>query len=178
MLMPEQKSAQHVTDPTGVTVAHNVRRVRERRGLSTYQLSRSLAEAGRPMAPAAIGRLERGERRVDVGDLAALAVVLSVSPSTFLLPPDDSPASEAEVTGAGFVAADVAWDWADGRRPLTLPEGDPGTAMLEYQLYGRPPARRTNRRDVAYVTRSLLDLGLDAVTVRRLVAGHDEDSDG
>ncbi|WP_318811482.1 helix-turn-helix transcriptional regulator [Streptomyces scabiei] len=175
MLMPEQKSAQHVTDPTGMTVAQNVRRVRDRRGLSTYDLSRRLAEVGRPMAPAAIGRLERGERRVDVGDLAALAVVLGVSPSTFLLPLDDSPQNAVEITGAGSVPADVAWDWADGDRPLDLPESDPGTAMLEYQLYGRPPGRRTHKRDPKRMWHLLQESGVDPSAMLRLIGMADED---
>lgn len=128
--------------PTSTAVAANVRRVRERRGLSTYQLSRLLQETGRPITPSAISKLERGDRRVDVDDLMALAVVLGVSPSALLLPMDDSPHSTVEVTGAGSVAAEDAWDWMDGRRPLKVSDRDIGAALLEFQLYGRPPHRR------------------------------------
>lgn len=85
--MTEQpRNRTQITDETGKTVAANVRRLREARGLSTYDLSRALAEAGRPIAPSAIAKVERAERRVDVGDLMALAVVLGVSPVTLLLP--------------------------------------------------------------------------------------------
>lgn len=132
-----------ITDPTGRHVAANVRRVREARNWSTYDLSRLLKEAGRPIAPSAIAKVERGERRVDVGDLSALASVLGVSPSSLLLPLDDAPVSSVEVTGGGTVGADVAWDWADGKRPLHWPEGqDIKTAYFEYRLYGRPVYRR------------------------------------
>ncbi|MFD3698500.1 helix-turn-helix domain-containing protein [Streptomyces sp. NPDC058646] len=132
-----------ITDPTGRQVAANVRRVREVRGWSTYDLSRLLKEAGRPIAPSAIAKVERGERRVDVGDLTALAAVLGVSPSSLLLPLDDSPSRSVEVTGGGSVGADVAWDWADGKRPLRWAEGsDIGTANFEYRLYARPTYRR------------------------------------
>lgn len=133
-----------ITDPIGQAVAANVRRVRERRGLSTYDLSRMLGRAGRPIAPSALAKVERGERRVDVGDLVALAVVLGVSPSALLLPLDDDPAHTIEVTGAGSLPADVAWDWMDGKRPLKWrqePVGD-HTEALEYDLHSRPPRRR------------------------------------
>ncbi|MDX5565652.1 helix-turn-helix transcriptional regulator [Streptomyces sp. ID05-04B] len=173
--MPEQKSAQHITDPTGRAVAQNVRRVRERRGLSTYDLARRLTDVGRPMAAAAVGRLERGERRVDVGDLMALASVLEVPPSALLLPLDDDPQHSVDVTGAGTVPADVAWDWADGKRPLQLPEGESGTAMLEHQLYGRPPGRRTSRRDTSHLFRVLQDAGVDPTAMLRLIGAIEEE---
>lgn len=82
---------------------------------------------------------------MDAGDLMALAVVLNVSPSALLLPLDDSPNSTISITGAGEVPADVAWDWADGKRPLRMPENDTETAMLEYALFSRPPRRRQPR---------------------------------
>lgn len=132
-----------ITDPTGLQVAANIRRVREVRGLSTYDLSRLLGKALRPITPSAIAKVERGERRVDAGDLSAFAAVLGVSPSSLLLPLDDSPATSVEVTGGGEVPADVAWDWADGKRPLHWPKGrDAGTANFEYRLYARPTYRR------------------------------------
>ena len=134
-----------VTDPTGVAVANNLRRVRGRKRWSTYELSRRLAKAGRPMTPSAIAKVERCERRGDVGDLMALAAVLNVSPSALLLPMDDSPTSTLRLTGAGEVPADVAWDWVDGKRPLRIAEGDAEASMLEYALVSRPPRRRRPR---------------------------------
>lgn len=153
--------------PTSAAVAANTRRVRERRGLSTYQLSRALQEVGRPITPSAISKLERGERRVDVDDLMALAVVLGVSPSALLLPMDDSPNSSVEVTGAGAVSAEDAWDWIDGRRPLRVVHRDVGAALLEFQLYGRPPHRRgqaprgENATYIDDVNRYLRELGFE-----------------
>lgn len=128
--------------PTAATVAANVERLRKHRGLSIYQLSALLREAGRPITPAAVGKIERQQRQVNVDDLAALAVSFGVSPSALLLPLTDAPEDSIEVTGGGAVPADEAWDWADGKRPLHLPDRDPGTADLEYRLYGRPPGRR------------------------------------
>ncbi|WUD74600.1 helix-turn-helix transcriptional regulator [Streptomyces sp. NBC_00510] len=123
---------------TAVTVADNVRRLRDRRGMTIYELSALLRAAGRPITPAAVGKIERQQRQVTVDDLAALAVIFGVSPSALLLPLTREGA--VEVTGAGTVPASTAWEWADGQRPLVIPPGDKGQAMLEYRLWGRPPA--------------------------------------
>lgn len=127
-----------VTDETGRTVAKNVRRIRELRGLSTYELSRKLEKTGRPIAPSALAKVERAERRVDVGDLMALAVVLGVSPTTLLLPPDAR--RTAEITGAGEVDGRAAWHWAWCEQPLSLPESEDEAerAYTEFMLNSRP----------------------------------------
>lgn len=64
-------------------------RFRTERRLSTRQLAALLAEVGRPLQPTAITKIESGDRRVDVGDLAALAEVFGVSMLTLLLPDDN-----------------------------------------------------------------------------------------
>lgn len=135
-----------ITDATGQAVAANVRRLREQRGMSTYELSRKLKEAGRPIAASAIAKLERAERRVDVGDLVTLAVALRVNPSALLLPLEDAPEKTIELTGRGAVSAADAWAWADGERPLDLDESRSSTDMLDFDLYARPPRRRRAQR--------------------------------
>ena len=129
--------------PTAATVAANMLRLRKARGVSSYGLSGELKRAGRPIAPSAIAKIERGERQVTVDELMAIAASLGVSPSALLLPPTDDPGSKVEITGVGSVAADEAWDWVDGRRRLDQPCADPGAAALEYALYSRPPLRRS-----------------------------------
>ncbi|WP_331448025.1 helix-turn-helix transcriptional regulator [Streptomyces xanthochromogenes] len=124
--------------PTAATVAHNVLRLRKRRELSIYQLSAKLREAGRAITPAAVGKIERQQRQVTVDDLMALAVILGVSPASLLLPQDDSPTRTVEVTGAGEVPADTAWEWASNKRPLRLPEDQKKRIMLEYRLFALP----------------------------------------
>jgi len=96
-----------------------------------------MERAGRSITPSAVAKLEKQQRQVTVDDLVALAVVFGVSPSSLLLPLTREGA--VEVTGAGMVPASTAWEWADGQRPLVIPPGDRGQAMLEYQLWGRPP---------------------------------------
>jgi transcriptional regulator with XRE-family HTH domain len=132
-----------ITDPTGRQVAANVRRLREGLGWSTYDVARLLKLAGRPIAASAVAKVERAERRVDVGDLTAFAAVLRVNPSTLLLPFTDDPADTAEITGLGVIDAEKAWDWADGEMPVEqVKPGDPTGALLRFQLYARPARRR------------------------------------
>lgn len=143
-------------DATAQTVALNVHRIRKARGLSVYALPQALREVGRSISPDAVCKIENAARldakhvrRVDVDDLMALAVVLGVSPSALLLPLVDDPTTTLEITGAGSVRADQAWDWMDGRRRLDQPCADPSTAALEFALYSRPPIRRNRELGAA-----------------------------
>lgn len=147
----EPRPRTQINDSTGQQVAANVRRIREGRGWSTYDLSRVLAEAGRPIAASAIAKVERAERRVDVGDLMALAVVLGVSPLTLLLPantrgPRDGNGiptqAVTQVTGAGEVAVGDAWRWAWCQDLLKvdpdLSEEELDRRLMEFLLNSRP----------------------------------------
>lgn len=126
-------------------MAANLARLRERRGLTTRQLSAMLERAGRAIPASGITRMEKGERVVTVDELAALAVAFGVSPSALLLPLAHQPTDSTEVTGGGTVSADRAWAWADGQRPLHFTEGVEQTQQLEHQLFGRPQWLREPR---------------------------------
>ncbi|MFE9736513.1 helix-turn-helix domain-containing protein [Streptomyces sp. NPDC006477] len=143
--MSEQQRGRRAIEvgPTGQTVAANLARLRQQRGYTTRQLSALLERNGRSVSPSGITRMEKAERSVTTDELAALAVAFGVSPSSLLLPLEDSDEIGIEVTGAGVVAADVAWDWADGKRPLHWSDsGDRSTRLFDYLLYSRPPGRR------------------------------------
>ncbi|MFJ7191467.1 helix-turn-helix domain-containing protein [Streptomyces bacillaris] len=131
---------------TAKSVAQNVLRLRKRRDMSIYQLSAALRAAGRPITPAAVGKIEREQRQVTVDDLAALAVIFGVSPGALLLPPTDSPAASIGVTGAGQVVAADAWEWAEGRRPLKSTGRAEQMESLEYLLNSVPPEQRRFRQ--------------------------------
>ncbi|MFJ6846404.1 helix-turn-helix domain-containing protein [Streptomyces griseoluteus] len=153
--MTEQQRGRRAIEvgPTGQTVAANIARLRERRALTTRQLSGELERAGRSIPASGITRMEKGERVVTADELVALAVIFGVSPSALLLPLKDAPTDVVEVTGAGEVSAEDAWDWADGLRPLSFSEGDEDTQMLEYDLYSRPSRRRRARHAPKFLTR-------------------------
>ncbi|SFF44476.1 Helix-turn-helix domain-containing protein [Actinoplanes philippinensis] len=96
-------------------MARNVRRLREARRHTVRSLSTRLGEIGRPILPSGITKIEDGTRRVDVGDLVALAEVLGVSPATLLMPgaPDGDKSWRAR------------WRWMHGTAPLPDAETDP-----------------------------------------------------
>lgn len=61
---------------TSQCVAANVRRIRSERGLTIEQLADLVRSSGHQMAAATLGKIERGERRVDVDDAVGLAMAL------------------------------------------------------------------------------------------------------
>jgi transcriptional regulator with XRE-family HTH domain len=77
-------------------------------------LSRQLAEVGREIPPLGLRRIESGERRVDVDDLVALAVVFDVSPLALLLPTE---ASSLTSQGVKYSLQQI-WNWGEGLYPL------------------------------------------------------------
>lgn len=99
-------------------VAANVRAVRLAWRLNLDDLSARLADLGRPIVKSGLSKFEHGRRRVDVGDLLALAVALEVSPTRLLMPP--SATAETPVILTDSVAADAvaAWRWATGEAML------------------------------------------------------------
>ncbi len=135
--------------PVSDYVAENVSQLRSARGISQQELSRRMGEAGRPMLPSALSKIEGRERGVDVDDLTTLAVALGVNPSRLLLPPE---AGERQIalTPALSVPAWAAWQWADAFAPLPAhpeSEGYNTDAEIEdFQQHGRPAELRRERR--------------------------------
>jgi transcriptional regulator with XRE-family HTH domain len=129
--------------PTGRTVAQNVARLRGARQLTVIGLAKRLSDLGHPILSTAITKIELGQRRVTTDDLVALAVALEVNLSALILPLTTS--GLIEITGAGAVPGDDAWNWADGVQPLNLPPDDDGSAWNDFQLQGRPVGRRRFR---------------------------------
>jgi transcriptional regulator with XRE-family HTH domain len=136
--------------PTARTVAGNVRRLRQARGISLRALSSQLANGGRALSADAINKIENGcasdadavtgrqVRRVDVDDLIALAGAFNVSPLALLLPWWVEPTTAVELTGTGTVTAAAAWAWAEGSHPLVVSAADPAGDAIRYRLDSRP----------------------------------------
>ncbi|MFD3955960.1 MULTISPECIES: helix-turn-helix domain-containing protein [Streptomyces] len=83
-----------IVGSTGDQVRANLLRLRTVRRLSTVKLSAKLREAGRPIPPSGITRIEKGERRVDVDDLLALAQTLQVPYAQLIEPPPPCPSCQ------------------------------------------------------------------------------------
>ncbi|MGO2036480.1 MAG: helix-turn-helix domain-containing protein [Brevibacterium sp.] len=130
--------------PTGDTVRSNIEMLRKGEGLSYAELSRRLGEIGREIPPLGLRRLEAGERRVDVDDLTALAVVLDVAPVRLLMPSTWSTAIDAEATGTGVRSTQDLWNWARGYAPL----GESGPASLKFRRRSAPRPILTKRERI------------------------------
>lgn len=105
--------------PTGREVARNVKRARVAAELTQKELSDRLSEMGRPVPVASIGKIESGDRRVEVDDLVAIALALRVSPLSLLLPNSREPLDVVEITGREG-RSDEVWDWGLGAAPFDL----------------------------------------------------------
>lgn len=121
----ESKSTGRPLGPTGEAVRKNIRRIRDDCGMSGPELSDGLKRLGRPIPPLGISRIENGQRRVDVDDLAAIAVTLGVSPSALLMPARTEDGAEVqasdlvEITGwSKPITARVVWEWLEAAAPL------------------------------------------------------------
>lgn len=102
------------TGPINEMARANLKRIREERGVSQRELSERLSKLGHPILASGIGRIEQGARRLDVDDLVALSIALSVSPLQLLLPPERRSDSRISLTDAVDVTTQVAWAWMLG----------------------------------------------------------------
>ncbi|MEU5737037.1 helix-turn-helix transcriptional regulator [Streptomyces tendae] len=126
--------------PTGTRLMENLKALRESVQLTTEQLAEKVTRLGRPMRANTITKIEKGQRRVDVDDLMALSIAMDTTPGRLLMPP--TLVGDVELTAGKTVSAIDAWMWATFRRPLDVPEGDDGTALVEHQVRSLPLGMR------------------------------------
>lgn len=125
--------------PIGHNLIAALRELLEARGLSFNRASAALEELGRTLPPLAFSRTMKGERRIDVDELVALAVLLDVNPSALLFPRHVAPNDEIELTPKVHRAAGPVWGWADGKIPLPGPTQRTLTEMAtDFSRYARP----------------------------------------
>lgn len=137
---------------TADTVSANVKRLRNDANLGLRGLAKKLGDIGRPLTHSAIDQIEKGDRRVDVDDLMALAVALDVSPITLLMPAGVESDTAVTASGTGEVSAETLWNWCNASYPLRGPvlafygralpawEQEPLEPIIE-----RPASRRGHR---------------------------------
>ncbi|UNN00738.1 helix-turn-helix domain-containing protein [Rhodococcus opacus] len=130
--------------PSGRATAGNIKRLREEQKITYAELSRMLADIGRPIPTLGLSRIEANERRIDIDDLIALSVALEVSPNTLLMPYETDDEAEVEVTGAAHpIPAKDAYYFLEGVKSL-----GPGN-NLEFAVRSLPDfmqIRRSGRR--------------------------------
>jgi transcriptional regulator with XRE-family HTH domain len=125
--------------PSGARVAANLRRLRLEAGLTTAEVSRRMSAAGQPVLDTGVIKTEKDDRRVDVDELVAFAVILGCSPNLLLLPrlpPRGIPADCELTPGQPSVDAAAAWAWATGEKPL--PNGESSRGEAEFVTANRP----------------------------------------
>ncbi|SEF37695.1 Helix-turn-helix domain-containing protein [Amycolatopsis pretoriensis] len=103
--------------PVGERLAERLTALRRAAGLTQADLAAKLKALERPVLISALSRIEKGQRRVDVDDLVALALALGVSPNHLLLPAQpgqDLVKLAPDVT----MTAGSAWRWATRDAPV------------------------------------------------------------
>lgn len=122
-----------VVGATGMVVAKNVQRIREKRNLTKPELARrvmgiqqrevvdGLAVTPSRINALALTRIEAGERRVDADDLVLLALALEVSVPTLLMPYGAGPFKLDSPLGEVF--AGTYWGWLTSRLPIWAAPG-------------------------------------------------------
>ncbi|MBT1163145.1 helix-turn-helix domain-containing protein [Bifidobacterium felsineum] len=119
----KKKRSVNGVDATGRQVADNVKRLRG--GMTYKELSQRMADVGREITILGLRRIESGERKVDVDDLVAFAIVFDVSPLTLLLPESGSRDVKTHITGRpDELRCNQVWNWATVVQPLPSLERD------------------------------------------------------
>lgn len=134
----------NAVEDTGKQVAANIKRLRG--GMTYRELSDRLEEVGRPIAVLGLKRIESGERKVDVDDLMAFAIVFGVSPLTLLMPEYGSKDITTRITGyPDEMGSNIAWLWGRADEPLEVPQDPllPDHSMNDreiaiFRLHARP----------------------------------------
>ncbi|GEB97681.1 hypothetical protein CFL01nite_11760 [Corynebacterium flavescens] len=123
--------------PTGEAVRANIIRIREGQNLSYAEVTRRLTEAGRAIPELGLRNIERGQRKVDVDELVALAQVLGVAPITLLMPYTEQSTDSVHLTGSRGVTSARLWEWLTAETPLG---GHPETSaeLWEWLMRCRP----------------------------------------
>ncbi|SCL17693.1 Helix-turn-helix domain-containing protein [Micromonospora nigra] len=109
-----------------------VRQIREARRMPYTELSERLGALGQPIPVLGLRRIEKGERRVDLDEVAALAYVLGVPPIRLVFPVGDVPTTTALPgrpvdTGAALL-------WFTGEQPLATEPLTSGGQVVGYDI--------------------------------------------
>jgi 8-oxo-dGTP diphosphatase len=117
---PDDTAARVPLGPIGRYTIANLEHLRRIRGFTYREVSDRLAQIGRPIPTLGLSRIEKGNRRVDVDDLIALAVVLECSPVDLLQPRSSDVDEDGWVRMAESlrVPANRAGDWMAGATML------------------------------------------------------------
>jgi transcriptional regulator with XRE-family HTH domain len=116
--VPENSEADGRTlgETVGDQIAASVARLRQEKRLPYTELSKRLEDLGQPIPVLGLRRIERGARRLDADELAALAKALDVPPFALLFPIGD--AGTVEILPGYVVDRWAAAKWWSGEGPF------------------------------------------------------------
>lgn len=125
--MPDDKKIS--TGPLSSQIARSIERLRTEKRLPYTEMSDRLTALGRPIPVLGLRRIERGERRVDIDDLAAIARALGVPPLLLIFPVDVS--REVEVLPGQVRPTYAAARWFMGDSAFPAEAGSPSSYTEE-----------------------------------------------
>jgi transcriptional regulator with XRE-family HTH domain len=123
----------------------NIKRIREGQRITYVELAERLESVGRTIPVLGLRRIERGERRVDVDDLLALAYALGVPPVDLLVSGDLDAEERYGITPDVQALAGPARSWISGS---TYPRDWPGDST---DPFGIPTPEGWQREETAAI---------------------------
>jgi hypothetical protein len=115
---PAKALTKNPLGPVGHALAVNIKRLIGEQKLTYAELSANLEELGRPIPPLGLRKIVGKTRRVDADDLIALAIALSTSPASLLMPDIETAKADDQVRlmdKPPTVSAKRAWNWLTAR---------------------------------------------------------------
>ncbi|WP_327008550.1 helix-turn-helix domain-containing protein [Dactylosporangium sp. NBC_01737] len=100
--------------PLATQVARSIQRIREKQRVTYAELAERLAAAGRPIPVLGLSRMEKGDRRVDLDDLVAIARALRVPPIWLLFPLGQAGEPDIDLLPGVRIPVDAALAWFTG----------------------------------------------------------------
>ena len=104
-------------------VGERVRTIREARRLSQRELAARVQALGVRIHHPGIGKVEQGQRRLDVSELFAFAYALDVSPLHLMVPADDDAGGVAVTPDVTLTKSGNLRRWIRGHVPLAGQDG-------------------------------------------------------
>jgi transcriptional regulator with XRE-family HTH domain len=114
-------------------VGERVRTIREARRLSQRELAARVQALGVRVHHPGIGKVEQGQRRLDVSELFAFAYALDVSPLHLMVPAEDDASGVAVTPDLILTKAGNLRRWMRGHVPLVGQDG------MRYYEVANPP---------------------------------------
>ncbi|MGW3365966.1 hypothetical protein ACWDOR_23835 [Streptosporangium canum] len=114
----------------GEVLRRNIKHIRESQRITFVELADRLASIGRPIPVLGLRRIERGERRIDVDDLLAIAYALGAAPVDLLIPGNEKDTTPYSITPGLPSTVGTARRWIRGEAGSS--PGEPNT------LFGIP----------------------------------------